>query len=452
MRLLNGQPVADPPKTVRIRNTSSVRQNLGWIRFLPGECLEVESARAADLLRYPQFVEDKPNQPPTRIRPERKPPPLPSTANALVSEVRKALQPDPPVPAWIAEHNRSIFPCQTDEFDPIAPAEKPFGIVFRLVDCSEMNGGTRFVLRLAGYLGARGHRVRVSCLRCPILPSDLSGIPVTMTQDNAVPDEGFVCGTYWTTIREVAASALAGKRLALLQAPEPSWPETAQYRKQAVAAFTDPSVEYFTIGPSLAKVCGREYGTDVYCALPGSCIDSVAFGPRINDHNVRDRVFFIHRRAAWKGLDTVLRVVEAYKKLRPETRVVAMGFNRWAHKLVTEYLMNPPSDDIPDLYSGSDFYVAAGLYEGSPLPPLEAMACGCIPVSTESGVLDYLRDGENGLLLDPKKPEKAAARMAEVMADDTLRQTLKRNGLLTARERPMRLVFEAFEKAALALC
>lgn len=448
--MLNGQVLEADPKVVKIRNASGVRQNLGWIRFNADEVKEVEAARAADILRYPQFVEDKPERP-ARIRRESRGVPLPSRSDALLTEVRKALQPDPPSPQWIADLNRDVFPCQTDEFDPIAKAKTTFGIVFRLVDCSEMNGGTRFILRLAGYLGARGHQVRVSCLRTPIKPDDLPGLPVTLTEDLAVPDGQFVCGTYWTTIREVAAAPLGGKRLALLQAPEPSWPEAANYRKQAEAAFTDPSVKYFAIGPSLAKVCKREYGTEVYCTLPGSCIDTVAFGPRINDHKVRDRVCFIYRRAPWKGLDTVLQVVEAYKQRWPQTTVAAMGFSRWAHPLVDDYRMDPPTEDIPDFYSGSDFYLTAGMYEGSPLPPLEAMACGCIPVSTESGVRDYLRDDENGLLLNPKDPEGAAERMADVMADETRRQTLKRNGLLTARERPMVRLFAVFEKAVLGL-
>jgi len=449
--MVNGSPVKPPSSLVRVRNITQMRQSLGFIVLGPGEERELEPGIADEVLKYPYFERVEVARLP-RVRHPREASARPLSTVGLVTEVRKALQPDPVTEKWIADLNREVFPCQTTEFDPIEKTDKTFGITFRLVDCSEMNGGTRFILRLAGYLGARGHYVRISCSRSPLKDEDLQGIPVKLVQERFCPDDQFVCGTYWTTIREIAGSPIAGKRIALLQAPEPSWPEIKPHELQARASFCDPSVTYFAIGPSLAKVVNAEYGTQLHWTLPGSCIDSVAFAPRINDHKPRDTVFFIYRRAAWKGLDTILSVVAAYKQFRPQTKIKSIGFTRLAHPLVDEYLVDPPTEDIPDFYSGADFYLAGGMYEGSPLPPLEAMACGCIPVSTESGVRDYLRDGENGLILDPKRPELAAKSMAAIMDDESRRQTLIRNGLLTARRRPMAMAFREFEKGVLALC
>ena len=176
----------------------------------------------------------------------------------------------------------------------------------------------------------------------------------------------------------------------------------------------------------------------------------MAFAPRINNAERRDAVLFIYRPAASKCPETILAILAAYKKLRPQTKVRAFGFAAWHHPLVDEYFIDPSTETIPDLYSGSDFYVTAGRFEGSPLPPLEAMACGCIPVASKSGVLDYLRNRRNGLIFDHKKPEAVAATMADVIANDERRRAMIRNGLLTARERPMEKLFAAFESGIYA--
>jgi glycosyltransferase involved in cell wall biosynthesis len=39
-------------------------------------------------------------------------------------------------------------------------------------------------------------------------------------------------------------------------------------------------------------------------------------------------------------------------------------------------------------------------YESFPLPPIEAMACGCAVVSTKYGTEDYLEDGVTGRLIN----------------------------------------------------
>ena len=438
---------------VLVRNRSGVRQSVGFTAFAPHETKEIPERYATDILKYPQFEqverEAHPNDTPAAQKPPGRPTLLPPPP--VVREVRKAIQPDPISPAWVTAFNRDVFPSQTNEFDSVAPAPKPFSITFRLVSISEMNGGTRFILRLAGWLGQRGHDVTVSASQSDVTQEDLEDMPVTLHVGPDIPDADFVVGTYWLTIEHVIKSKLSGRKIGMLQAPEPSWPDIGRAKQRATASFTDGDVTYFTIGEALAKECRRLYGANVTCELPGSCIDNMAFSPRINDHKPRETVFFIYRSAEWKGVDVVLKTIAEYKLLRPKTRVVAAGFSRWSHELVDDYRIDPPSDDMPQLYSEADFYLSAGIYEGSPLPPLEAMACGCIPVVTESGMGDYLVDGVNGLLLNPTATGGAAKRMAAVMANEEQRQLLKRNGLLTARDRPMARLFSAFEDGVLAV-
>lgn len=55
--------------------------------------------------------------------------------------------------------------------------------------------------------------------------------------------------------------------------------------------------------------------------------------------------------------------------------------------------------NIQDYLYCSDAFVLSSLYEGMPITLIEALSCACIPLSTPvSGVVDIVRDGENGFI------------------------------------------------------
>ena len=54
---------------------------------------------------------------------------------------------------------------------------------------------------------------------------------------------------------------------------------------------------------------------------------------------------------------------------------------------------------VADYLAYSDFFILSSLFEGLPITILEAMSYGVIPISTPAGgVVDVIRDGENGFL------------------------------------------------------
>ena len=55
--------------------------------------------------------------------------------------------------------------------------------------------------------------------------------------------------------------------------------------------------------------------------------------------------------------------------------------------------------NVQDYLLCSDAFVLSSLYEGMPITLIEAMSCGCVPISTPvSGVVDLVRNGENGFV------------------------------------------------------
>jgi glycosyltransferase involved in cell wall biosynthesis len=66
----------------------------------------------------------------------------------------------------------------------------------------------------------------------------------------------------------------------------------------------------------------------------------------------------------------------------------------------------------------ADLFVLPSHYEGMPNVLLEAMACGLPVVATRvSGVVDIVRDGRNGLLVEPGRPDGLAEAILRLLDD-----------------------------------
>lgn len=75
----------------------------------------------------------------------------------------------------------------------------------------------------------------------------------------------------------------------------------------------------------------------------------------------------------------------------------------------------------------ADALILPSLYEGFGLPPLEAMACGCpVIVSNTASIPEVC--GEAALYFDPRSVRDLRARILQLLGDDELRETLRQRG------------------------
>jgi glycosyltransferase involved in cell wall biosynthesis len=87
-----------------------------------------------------------------------------------------------------------------------------------------------------------------------------------------------------------------------------------------------------------------------------------------------------------------------------------------------------PHDDLPALYRGAACLIFASLFEGFGMPVLEAMACGCPVICSNTSSLPEIA-GDAALLVDPFDSAAFAAAAARLLCNADLRADMRARGL-----------------------
>ena len=90
---------------------------------------------------------------------------------------------------------------------------------------------------------------------------------------------------------------------------------------------------------------------------------------------------------------------------------------------------------LPYYYAAAEMVVMPSHYESFGMVALGAMAMGTPVIASEVGGLAYVvRDGFNGFLVPRRNAEALAARIADLLNDQPLRQQMSRNAQRYARD------------------
>ena len=81
--------------------------------------------------------------------------------------------------------------------------------------------------------------------------------------------------------------------------------------------------------------------------------------------------------------------------------------------------------DVPADYHAADIFITTSVSDGTPVSILEAMSSGlpCIATSV-GGIPEWITDGENGILVPPRSPEKVADAILRLSNNPDLRSGL----------------------------
>ena len=98
-------------------------------------------------------------------------------------------------------------------------------------------------------------------------------------------------------------------------------------------------------------------------------------------------------------------------------------------------LFRPPSDkELKDFYSHCDIFLSLSISEGFSLPALEAMALGCIVLTTNSGgVGDFAVHKMNSIVLNERSALLAVDLILDVLGDPKRVNSISHEAINTAQ-------------------
>ena len=108
--------------------------------------------------------------------------------------------------------------------------------------------------------------------------------------------------------------------------------------------------------------------------------------------------------------------------------VTQLGLEKFVH--FTDFV---DQKDLPNLYNLAEVFVYPSLYEGFGLPPLEAMACGCPIITSNSSSLPEVA-GDAAIMINPQNVNAFAGAIKRVLTDENLRKEMIEKGLKQAKK------------------
>jgi glycosyltransferase involved in cell wall biosynthesis len=99
---------------------------------------------------------------------------------------------------------------------------------------------------------------------------------------------------------------------------------------------------------------------------------------------------------------------------------------------------------MPSLYREAMLLVFPSLYEGFGIPLLEAMACGCPVVASNTSSMPEVC-GEAAVYTDPHDPNEIREAIANVLGDAALREALRSKGYIRAEKFSWKQAAESFK-------
>jgi len=174
-------------------------------------------------------------------------------------------------------------------------------------------------------------------------------------------------------------------------------------------------------------------GGDVWGVVPNG-IDFSDY--HVDDEFVRDgigAVYNPHSNKAPEDLVAVLgelsHTVSAVPQRVFSTEATPEGLQH------VEYFRYPSVAGACEIYNRSKVWLLTSYTEGLPGVVLEAMACGCVIVTSDNdGSLEIIRDGESGVVVPRGERDQFVAAVRRVLEDDAWRESLVAGSLATVAE------------------
>lgn len=311
------------------------------------------------------------------------------------------------------------------------------------------SGGVRVTVIMANLLLARGHRVRIACprkrgslrSRLSRLTSLLKGRRQSLgflhefkgtvehydhPDDLAYAQDEIVIGVGTYSLPDLRALTKPVTKLRFNHG-FPARPDALQ--DQAWRGSMPTITVSHTLVPKLEELSGEK----VLAVVPNG-IDTTIYHPE-GGTGERAGIGAVFNSHPNKAPEDMLAVLTEAHRCWPEIPQHLFSTERRPAALAhTRYTQLPSAAEARAIYNRCRVWLLTSRTEGLPGVVLEAMACGCVVISTDNdGSLEILRQGENGVIV-PRGDRAAFLREIDrLMNDPVLAERLAAGALATIK-------------------
>ncbi len=188
------------------------------------------------------------------------------------------------------------------------------------------------------------------------------------------------------------------------------------------------------VSNAVAEQITTRYEVDSLIEVVHNGINDDEYFPCVADE-LRNGVGTIYADHAPKDPATIRASLGRLAAMRPDIPQYVFGIPRRPKAIrPSVYRRYPSVEQARELYSRSLVWILASRSEGLPGSVLEAMACGCVVVSTDcGGSRDIIVDGENGFLVNVGDVDAIVDRTRWLLSDQVLRGRLREASRRTVR-------------------
>ena len=237
--------------------------------------------------------------------------------------------------------------------------------------------------------------------------------------DSDLPDSDVIIATWWETAEWLEKiDKKKDKKLYFIKGHE-----VFDYitKDRAIATYKT-QMQKITISKWLKNILETEYES-VNVDLVYNAIDKHNFYYKKREKQKVPTIGFLISDSYIKGVDVALKVVSLLKEMHPDIRVLTFGSSISENLLLDENYVSfkslPTQNEIKEIYSSCDVWLASTRSEGFNLTAMEAMACGTPVVSTKTGwPNEILNDYQNGILTDIDDLEALTNGVAWILAQN----------------------------------
>ena len=330
-------------------------------------------------------------------------------------------------------------------------------ISFMVNQYARISGGNRLLFEYANRLKKAGQEVRwfvlakhikwyrldkriMACVGgVTIIPPEVidwvdNTIPIEILPANHpkyIPDADILVSTAWQTAEFVAKlSAIKGVPFYFILHYESLW---ARYKSRAVKTYDLP-MKKLVLSSWLKAMLKEKHGQTADVLV--TPVNQDTFFCEEKKWNSSRRICMLHHDYNWKGYEDGIKAVKEVIAQGHDLELVVFGeklkdpqplFNAAGFEF--EYHYRPAREKLRKIYVSCDIFLCSSWHEGLGLTGMEAMACRCSLVTTNTGgCLEYAIDEKTALVSEPRDIISLSRNLIRLLEDEALLKSLSEDG------------------------